>query len=147
MLPVIMFILWGMTTSRSGFEWTSTIIFLGVALAWFFIYPTRYDRNVDKYCEKTFDEGSFRKSFGDYELILSDSGLHSTGPSGESKYYWSSVDRTLLTDDYLFIFLNGPFGYPVPILDIGRELALAAHEYVTTHIENKEGEQGAALDG
>lgn len=142
MLPVIMIVLWGIATSRSGFEWTSTIIFLGVALLWFFLYPSRYDRSVQKYCEKTIDEGSYSKNFGECELSLSPSGLHSIAPSGESKFPWSSVDRTLLTETYLFMFLNGPIGYPVPIADIGRESTIAAYEFINQCMES-EGEQGA----
>lgn len=137
-LPVIMIVLWALTTSRSGFEWTSTIIFLGVALGWYFFYPARHDRNVEKYCEKTIDEGSYSKIFGKCELTLSESGIHSIAPSGESKFHWSSVDRVLITDAYLFIFLNGPIGYPIPISDVGRESALAALEYVNQHIETKD---------
>jgi hypothetical protein len=146
MLPVIMIVLWGVITSRSGFEWSSTITFLGLALLWFFLYPSRYDRNVIKYCEKTIDEGSYRKNFGEYELTLSESGLHSIAPNGESKFPWSSVDRAVLAENYLFIFLNGPIGYPIPIADIGRESSIAAYDFVSKHIENKEGEQNVTLN-
>ena len=145
-LPIIMAALWALTISRSGFEWTSTIIFLGVALLWFIFYPSRYDRNVQKYCEKTIDEGSYHKNFGPCELTISESGFHSISPSGVSKFPWASVDRTLLTDTYLFIFLNGPIGYPIPISDIGRDMATAAHNYIRQHIETK-GEQGASSKG
>ncbi len=143
MLPVMMILLWILTTSRSGLEWTSTLILLGVGLAWYCFYPARYDRNIQKYCEKTLDEGTFSKIYGECELTLSDSGLHSIAPMGESKFHWSSVDRTMLTETYLFIFLNGPIGYPIPIADIGRESAIAAYEFVNRHIERK-GEQGLA---
>ena len=85
-------------------------------------------------CEKTLDEGSHHKNFGQCELAISESGLHSIAPSGESKFHWESVDRTLLTDTYLFIFLNGPIGYPVPISEVGKESARAAYEYVNEHI-------------
>ena len=134
MLPIIMIGLWALTTSRSGFEWTSTAIFFGSALLWFLFYPARYDRSVQKYCEKTLDEGTHHKNFGQCELAISESGLHSIAPSGESKFHWESVDRTLLTDTYLFIFLNGPIGYPVPISEVGKESARAAYEYDNEHI-------------
>lgn len=143
MFPVIMAILWAFTTSRSGFEWTSTLIYLGMGFLWFVFYPARFVRNVERYCEKTIDEGSYSKNFGACELTLSDAGLHSTAPIGESKFGWSSVDRSLLTDKYLFIFLNGPIGYPIPVADVGRAAAVAAHEYVTQKIETK-GEQDAS---
>lgn len=72
MLPIIMIGLWALTTSRSGFDWTATAIFLGVGLLWFIFYLARYDRNVQKYCEKTVDEGSYHKNFGECELTFSD---------------------------------------------------------------------------
>ncbi len=145
MLPVLMAILWAFSTSRSGFEWTSTLIFLGGGFFWFLFYPARFVRNVERYCEKTIDEGSYSKNFGPCELTLNDSGLHSTAPSGESKFHWSAVDRCLLTDTYLFIFLNGPIGYPIPVADVGREAALAACEYVTQKIATKD-EQGVTTN-
>jgi len=141
MLPVILIALWGITTERSGFDWTHTIFFLGISLLWFFLYPARYNRSLDKYFAKIIDEGSYSKNFGAYELTLSHEGLHSIAPSGESKFNWSSVDRTLLTDAYLFIFLNGAMGYPISISDIGRDSARASFEYVNQHIGNK-GDQG-----
>lgn len=133
MLSVMMIILWIFTTSFSGFDWSRTGIYLGIGLLWFFLYPARFRRNVEKYCEKTIDEGTYAKNFGACELALSDAGLHSKFPSGESTFHWSSVDRTSLTDQYLFIFLNGPSGYPIPISDVGREAAVAAFEYVNSH--------------
>jgi hypothetical protein len=141
MLPVILIAFWGITTERSGFDWTHTIFFLGISLLWFFLYPAGYNRSLDKYVAKLIDEGSYRKNFGEYELTLTHEGLHSIAPSGESKFNWSSVDRTLLTDDYLFIFLNGAIGYPISISDIGSDSARAAFEYVNQHIGCK-GDQG-----
>lgn len=133
-VPLLMVILWAYFTFRYGFGWGTTLNFLGIGLLWFFYYPDRFARNVEKYCEKEIDEGSSSKNFGPCELTLNDSGLHSISPSGESKFHWSSVDRCLLTDTYLFIFLNGPIGYPIPLGDIGGEAAQAAHDYVVDKI-------------
>jgi len=143
MLPAIMFLFWAFVTLTSGFSWFATAIYFGVALLWFLIYPSRYVRSVEKYSEKMIDEGSHGKSFGAYELTLSESGLHSTGPSGTSTFHWSAVDRATLTDSYLFIFLNGPIGYPIPIKDIGSEAARDAEAYIESH-RATEPEQDAA---
>ena len=133
MLPVVMLCLWGFTWASGGFDWTRTIIYLGVAVLWFFFYPARFDRRVQRYAEKTIDEGSYSKSLGPCELTFSESGLHSMSNTGESTFYWSSVDRVLLTDSYLYIFLSGPFGYPIPIADVGQDDAQAAYDYALTH--------------
>lgn len=134
MLPVMMLCFWTFSVSRSGFDWAPTIFFFGFSLLWFFFYPARYDRSVRKYCEKLIDEGAYKKNFGACELTLSDDGLRSVSPSGESTYHWSAVDRTLLTDDYLFIFLNDPTGFPIPIADVGRDAAVEACEFVDERI-------------
>ena len=104
------------------------------------LYAMGGDRSFSPVLQVTTDPryGRFDENFGECELTLSDSGLHSIAPSGESKFHWASVDRTLLTDTYLFIFLNGPIGYPIPISEIGRDSALAAYKYVTQHIETKD---------
>lgn len=133
MLPIMMLILLTLTTNHSGFKVSNTVIFLGMGILWFIFYPVLFNRNVEKYCEKTIDEGSHSKNFGPCELTLSESGLHDRSPSGESTFYWSAVDRVTLTDQYLFIFLNGPMGYPIPIADVGIEAARAALEYVNSH--------------
>jgi hypothetical protein len=134
MLPVVMLCLWLFTFSSGGFDWTSTIIYLGVAVLWFFLYPARFDRRVQRYAEKTIDEGSYSKSLGPCELTLSESGLHSKSNTGESTFYWSSVDRVLLTDRYLFIFLTGPIGYPISIADVGLDAATVAYDFALSHL-------------
>ena len=146
MLPILMTVMWALTTLRFDLSWTSIAMFFGVGLLWFLLYPARYDRNVQKYCEKSIDEGSYHKSFGECELTMSEAGLHSIAPSGESRFPWASVDRAVLTDTYLLIFLNGSTGYPIRIADPGKEAALAAYDYVKQHLGSK-GEQVTGGNG
>lgn len=133
MLPVVMLCFWLFTLASGSFDWTRTIIYLGVAVLWVFLYPARFDRRVQQYAEKTLEEGSYSKSLGPCELTLSESGLHSKSNTGESTFFWSSVDRLLLTDSYLFVFLTGPMGYPIPIADVGQDAAKAAYDYALSH--------------
>lgn len=133
MFPVIMLGLWLVTLATSGFDWIRTVAYLGFSLLWYGLYPARFDRNLERYCAKTLDEASQRKSLGPCELTLSESGLHSKSNTGESTFYWSAVDRVALTDTHLFIFLAGPIGYPIAIADVGLEAARAACEYALRH--------------
>lgn len=140
MLPTMMIILWGYSTFNLGFDRIATGIYVGGSLLWFFLYPLRHARNVEKYSEKFIDEGSGSKNYGFYELKLTDLGIHSTGPMGTSTITWDAVDRVSLTDQYLFIFLNGSSGYPIPIRDIGNDAAVEAQAYIEankTKQENK----------
>lgn len=129
-LPLLMLIVWGYTTIKTEFDWVRTSIYAAVTLLWYFLYPLRYDRSVEKYTEKFIDENSGSKNFGPYELELSEKGIHAFGPSGTSTFHWDLVDRVSLTDTYLFIFLSGPMGYPIPIKDIGNELAVQAQRFI-----------------
>jgi len=137
MLPVLMLVLWVFTTSSSGFDWTSTVIFIGGGLLWFLLYPARFDKRVSKYVERVMEEGSHSKCLGPCELTLAEDGLHSKSVTGQSMYLWSSVDRAVMTDAYLFIFLAGPVGYPIPISDVGADAAKAAYYFVLNHIPSK----------
>ncbi len=137
MLPVIMLALWTFTTSSSGFEWTSTVIFLGSGLLWFFLYPTYLDKRVSRYAERVMSEGSYSKNMGPGELILAENGLHSRSAIGQSIYLWSAVDRVVLTDAYLFIFLTGLIGFPIRITDVGSDAAKAAYDYLLSHMPPK----------
>ena len=131
--PLVMVGLWLFTLATSGFDWMRTTIYLSVAVLWYFLYPARFDRRVERYCEKTLDEASHAKSLGPCELTLSESGLHSKSNTGESTYYWPAVDRVVMTDTHVFIFLTGPIGYPIPIADVGMDAAKAAYEFALSH--------------
>lgn len=133
-LPVFMLCFWLYVLMTRGFVLSSTLIYLGTAVLWFIFYPARYDRRVQRYAEKAIDEESYKKSLGPCELTISESGLHSKSNLGESTFFWSAVDRVLLTDSYCFIFLNGPLGYPIPIADVGLDAAKAAYDFVLTRI-------------
>jgi hypothetical protein len=133
MLPVMMLGVWLFVLATSGFAWSSTVIYLGLSVVWFFRYPAFFDRRALRYAEKAIDEPSFRKSLGPCELTLSESGLHSKTNSGESTFYWSAVDRVLLTDSYCFIFLTGPLGLLIPVDDVGPEAAQDAYDYAMAH--------------
>ena len=87
MLPAILLMVWIISVSGSGFDWIRTLIFLGSALLWFFLYPARFDRRVERYNEKALDESSHSKSLGPCELTLSDTGLHSRSNTGESTFF------------------------------------------------------------
>lgn len=90
------------------------IIFFAAGLLWFLFYPAYFRRHVVRATEKLLKEGSHEKSLGEYTLSLDEDGLHSLSPTGESKYKWDAVDRMLLTDSHLHIYLVGLSGYPIP---------------------------------
>ena len=140
-LPIIMIVCWGVSLSLRSFEWTGTIFYIGVAVLWFTFFPAYYRNHVEKYCAKTIDEGSYSKNFGEYKLSISNDGIHSSSPVGTATYPWSAIDRAEISDTHLFIFLNGPVGYPIPIEEIGSDTAKEAFDYIHQHTNNNSDEQ------
>lgn len=143
MLPVMMLVLWIFTTNASGFDWTSTLIYSGGSLLWFFLYPARFDKNVAKYTERVMDEGGHEKCLGPCELTLAEDGLHSKSSTGHGVHLWSAVDRVMLTDAYLFIYLTGSSGFPIQTSDVGMDAAKAAYEFALRHATHLNSEQKA----
>lgn len=126
-VPVLLAVIGCVLSFLSGFSWARTLVYLGVALLWFFLYPLRMDRTASKYIRKTLAEEGQAKAFGTYTLTLTATGLHSKGPLGEGTYYWDVVERVELTDTRLFIFLSGSMGWVVPVAQVGKEAAQAAY--------------------
>jgi hypothetical protein len=129
----------GFTTLTNGVNWVHITIWGGAAIVWLIVYPRRFDNRVQKHAERALREGTQSKTLGPCQLTISDDGLHSTSVSGQSFFKWSAIDRVELTEKYLFIFLNGPLGYPIPIADIGVETAKEAHELLIRRLKENEG--------
>lgn len=108
----------------------SFVFFLCVGLLWFFFYPAYLRRNILKATEKMLQETSYQKSFGSYSVTLTDDGIASISPTGESKYKWNAVSRVQLTPDYLHIYLTGPVGYPISRKQIGEDKIQEAKLFV-----------------
>ena len=136
-LPIIMAACWIFTLSLREFEWTGTIFYIGTGTLWIVFFPAYYRKQVEKYCVKTIDEGSYSKQFGAYILLLSDEGVHSTSPVGTAAYPWAAIDRAEISNTHLLIFLTGPMGYSAPIKDIGSTAAREAFDYISTRTQTQ----------
>ncbi len=122
LLPVMI-----LFTLQFGVSLPSTAVFAIGIIGWFFIAPHRFDARIRRYAINQMKESSYAKSFGKYEIQITDQHLVSHGPTGHTEYNWDAVDRTILTDDYLFVFLSGPSGFPIKTTEVGAEDAKKAH--------------------
>ena len=134
-LPIILAVMACYYTWRDGFSWLIPGIFGSIALLWWLFYLRRFDSRIRAHAKKQMGESSYRKSLGPYEVVLLDEHLRSTSPTGSSTYLWSAVDRVEMDSEYLYIFLSGPLGYPIPLSDIGTETARNAYEFISSRIE------------
>lgn len=135
LLPCILLALALFTGFSKGFTPSSVLTFGVISTLWYFYYPLRFDANIRNYAKKQMKESSYAKSLGNYTLHFSENGIQSASPLGSGIYAWSAVDRTELTDDYLFIFLAGPIGYAIRRAEIGIETSESAHQWILNHGE------------
>lgn len=134
-LPLIFLTLLLFMGLRGTLQTPTAFIFGGVAVAWFFLYPKRFDTSIKKHAINQIKESSYAKSFGQYELSLDEKGIQSSSPLGEAFYPWDGVDRVELLEDYLYIFLAGPMGYPIRVSEIGSNTASEALSLITTQLK------------
>jgi hypothetical protein len=111
----------------------SAFVFFASAAISAVLVPVWYRANLRKTAEK-IAETSYQRAFGKYKLVLSEDGITSTSPTGESTHRWLAVNSVALTPEYLFIFLAGPQGYVVPRTQVSAASIADAHAFVQSHI-------------
>lgn len=77
-------------------------------------------------------ESSYSKTFGEYCLEITEDSLVSSGPTGRSEHTWDSVDRIVLTPDYLFVFFAGLNGLPISLDQIGVDTGRVAYDLLNS---------------
>lgn len=134
-VPLALLLVWIFFMARFGFSWPPTAIFLTGAIGWWLIAPKRFDVRFRKQVNQYLKESSYAKVYGDYQLSIEEEKLVSDGPAGHAEYNWAAVDRVALTEDYLFVFLSGPMGYPIRKAELGAEVAENAYDELRKKIE------------
>jgi|GEM_PF-2835445 len=136
-VPVLMLVLWAYTKNSSEFNWPRAVIYLGIGLIGFFFYPAYFDERQRKHTARLIAEGSRSNSMGPCELTLAEDGLHYKSDICQKVYLWSALDKVVLTDAYLFIFLTDRSAFPIWISDVGSDAAKAAYDYLLSHMPPK----------
>jgi hypothetical protein len=132
MLPLMLVPLLVVMVAQFGFRWSYLVVFPVLGIAWIVIAPKRFDARVRRYMKKQFRESSAEKAFGEYKVKIDERCLISQGPTGYAEYRWDSVDRVVMTDEFLFVFLAGPAGLPIRITDVSEPIAKKAYETIQT---------------
>ena len=134
-LPIFLLPIVVLFTLQFGFSLPSIVVFAIAIVGWIIIAPRRFDARIRRHVQNLLKESSFEKSFGQYTIQINDGQLVSDGPTGHGEYNWNSVDRTILTDSYLFIYLSGASGFAIKTSEIGTENARNAHNRVQQMME------------
>ncbi len=134
-LPILMLPIVILFALQFGLSWPSIIVFAVAIVGWMIIAPHRFDARIRRHAQNLLKESSFAKSFGEYTIQINDGQLVSDGPTGHGEYNWRSVDRTILTDEYLFVFLTGASRFAIKTSEIGTENASKAHSRIKQLID------------
>lgn len=129
-LPIIMLPVIAVFWYQFGVSYSNVAIFVVGIAAWVVIAPKRFDARVRRYMNKQMLESSYHKSLGVYRLKINDQQLICDSPTGYLEYRWEAVDRVTMTDEFLFIFLAGPSGFPIRIAEVGSSIAAEAYEKI-----------------
>ena len=78
------------------------------------IYPYIYRKNVIRQARKLFKEGSNKSLIGRQEMRLSPDGIHYKTVASESNLNWSSIDKVLQNDKYIFMYIGAINALVVP---------------------------------
>lgn len=134
-LPLILLPILVVFIAQFGFAVLPTTVFLLGAVGWFLLSPKLFDARVKRYAKQQMRESSYAKSLGDYRIQIDDTKLVSEGPTGYTEYRWDAVDRVVLTEEFLFIFLSGPMGLVISIKQVGTERAKVAYDAIRHAIQ------------
>lgn len=78
------------------------------------VYPYIYKRSVTRQARKLFREGSNKSLLGRHELHLSPDGIHYKTISSESKINWSSIEKVVQNEKYVFMYIGALNAIVVP---------------------------------
>jgi len=78
------------------------------------VYPSIYKWSITRQARKLFREGSNKSLLGRHELNLSPDGVHYTTISSESKINWSSIEKVVQNDKYVFMYIGAINAIVVP---------------------------------
>ncbi len=97
-------VLLAMFAVGAAFLWTMEFLWMYFCLR---VWQPRALRRV-------LAEGHNKKALGLHELELSDAGVFERTPHGESRQLWSSIERVVEDDRYVFIYTQATGAHVIP---------------------------------
>jgi|Deesub1362A_J573_1020465.scaffolds.fasta_scaffold31039_1 hypothetical protein len=92
-----------------------SLIFTGIyALAFIFLVPQLYLRNLRKSIRKMLQEGENKGAIGRHRLTITPEGVIEKTDFNETKTAWSSVEKIAVTENGIYIYMSSIAAYIVP---------------------------------
>ncbi len=91
-----------------------SILFLVLALIFFFFYKQMYARSVKKHVKETHKKPEYISAISDISLEVTSDGLVQTSNLGQTKFNWNQVDDFFETPDHFFISIGKVLSVTLP---------------------------------
>lgn len=116
------------------------VMFLIVAIAWFFVYPAVYDDSILKKMKKVVEDPRNTKLFGKRTTTLTPEHVYQQWPGGESTVMWDNVIEVAGTKDHVFIYVSTVEAIVIPRMSLKgvsfEDLRIKCDEYYrAAHID------------
>jgi hypothetical protein len=101
-------------TQYSELSMIGFFISLVAGILFYIWYPKYYRSYATKHVKKMLSEGSNKALLGKQTITLSSEGVLSKAQSGESKMLWTSVEKVVQNEKYIFIYMGAINAYVIP---------------------------------
>jgi hypothetical protein len=107
---------------------------LAFALAFYWMFPRRYERGLRESVAKMYAEGKNLDVLGKTKLSLDDAFIVESTATRDVRTRWSAVEALVDTDLHLFIYVTGSTALVVPKRDLPAQTLNRFVETVRAHL-------------
>ncbi len=110
------------------------IVGLAFAVAFYFMFPKRYERGLRDSVAKMYAEGKNLDVLGKTKLVMDDDFILESTPTRDVRTRWSAVEGVVETEQHVFVYVTGSTALVVPRRDVPEPLLAQFVERVRGHL-------------
>lgn len=107
------------------------------ALAFYWMFPRRYERGLRETVARMYAEGKNREVLGPTKLTLDDHAIIETAPNRVARTEWRMVEGLAETETHVFVYVTGSTALVVPRRDIDGETMERFIQTVRAHLPSE----------
>ena len=90
------------------------LVGLGIALAYWFLFPRRYLKGLRQTVRRTYQEGRNTGVLGPTRLVIDEEFVTESTGSREVRTRWSAIEAVEETRDHAFVYITGSSALIIP---------------------------------
>lgn len=104
----------------------------------FFIYPYLNRKSMIGRLKQMLSEGNNKTMLGNQVITTSPEGIFCKSQAGESKLNWSSIDKVMQNEKYIFLYISSTNAFVIPTNAFATENQRQEFlSYIKAHMEHK----------